>query len=132
MKKIISMAVVCCLALVGVVFSSCENEQKSSYQYIVALDDSVDQDPSMSMQFEMYGLPVILKEMQKTADQQSEASVIYKDKKSNADKRAKEAFAAGIAKLREGGIGSYKDLVVVLKGMDNDTNNWNVIDKVTL
>ena len=132
MKKIISLAVVCCLALVGVVFSSCENEQKSSYQYIVALDDSVDQDPSMSMQFELYGLPVILKEMQKTADQQSEASVIYKDKKSNADKRAKEAFASGIAKLREGGIGSYKDLVVVLKALDNDTNQWKVIDKVTL
>ena len=132
MKKIISLAVVCCLALVGVVFSSCKDEQKSSYQYIVALDDSVDQDPSMSMQFELYGLPVILKEMQKSADQKSEGSVIFKDTKSNADKRAKDAFAAGIAKLREGGIGSYKDLIVVLKGMDNDTNNWNVIDKVTL
>ena len=132
MKKIISLAVVCCLALVGVVFSSCENEQKSSYQYIVALDDSVEQDPSMSMQFELNALPVIQKEMQKSADQKSEGSVIFKDTKSNADKRAKEAFAAGIAKLREGGIGSYKDLIVVLKGLDNDTNNWNVIDKVTL
>ena len=132
MKKIISLAVVCCLALVGVVFSSCKKEQKSSYQYIVALDDSVDQDPSMSMQFELNGLPVIQKEMQKSADQKSEVSVIFKDTKSNADKRAKDAFAAGIAKLREGGIGSYKDLIVVLKGMDNDTNNWNVIDKVTL
>ena len=131
MKKIISMAVVCCLALVGVVFSSCENEQKSSYQYIVALDDSVDQDPSMSMQFELNGLPVIEAEMKKSADQ-SGSTMIFKDTKSNADKRAKDAFAAGIAKLREGGIGSYKDLVVVLKGMDNDTNNWNVIDKVTL
>lgn len=132
MKKIISLAVVCCLALVGVVFSSCENEQKSSYQYIVALDDSVEQDPSMSMQFELNALPVIQKEMQKSADQKSEGSVIFKDTKSNADKRAKDAFAAGIAKLREGGIGSYKDLIVVLKGLDNDTNNWNVIDKVTL
>ena len=47
-------------------------------------------------------------------------------------KRAKDAFASGIAKLREGGIGSYKGLVVVLKAMDNDTNQWKVIDKVTL
>ena len=130
MKKIISLAVVCCLALVGVVFSSCEKEQKSSYQYIVALDDSVDQDPSMSMQFELNALPIIMGEMQKTSDQAG--SIIYKDTKSNADKRAKDAFAAGIAKLREGGIGSYKDLVVVLKALNNDTNKWEVIDKVTL
>ena len=132
MKKIISLAVVCCLALVGVVFSSCENEQKSSYQYIVGLDDSIEQDPNMSMQFELNALLVIMEEMKKTADQSSANSVIFKDTKANADKRAKEAFAAGIAKLREGGIGSYKDLVVVLKAMNNDTNKFNVIDKVTL
>lgn len=132
MKKVFVLAAVCCLAVVAALFTSCEKGQKSSYQYIVALDDTVEQDPSMSMQFELNGLPVILKEMQKTADQPSEASIIYKDTKSKADKRAKEAFAAGIAKLREGGIGSYKGLIVVLKGMDNDTNKWNVINKVTL
>lgn len=132
MKKVIVLAAVCCLAVVSALFTSCKKEQKSSYQYIVALDDSVDQDPSMSMQFELNGLPVILKEMQKSADQQSEVSVIFKDTKSNADKRAKDAFAAGIAKLREGGIGSYKDLIVVLKALNNDNNNWEVIDKVTL
>ena len=132
MKKYFSLAVVCCLALVGVVFSSCNNEQKSSYQYIVGLDDTIEQDERMSMQFELNALPVIMEEMKKSADQPSEVSVIYKDKKSNADKRAKDAFAAGIAKLREGGIGSYKDLVVVLKGLNNDTNKWEVKDKVTL
>lgn len=132
MKKYFSLAVVCCLAFVGVVFSSCNNEQKSSYQYIVGLDDTIEQDESMSMQFELNALPVIMEEMKKSADQPSEVSVIYKDTKSNADKRAKDAFAAGIAKLREGGIGSYKDLVVVLKGLNNDTNKWEVKDKVTL
>lgn len=132
MKKYFSLAVVCCLALVGVVFSSCNNEQKSSYQYIVGLDDTIEQDESMSMQFELNALPVIMEEMKKSADQPSEVSVIYKDTQSNADKRAKDAFAAGIAKLREGGIGSYKDLVVVLKGLNNDTNKWEVKDKVTL
>lgn len=132
MKKYFSLAVVCCLALVGVVFSSCNNEQKSSYQYIVGLDDTIEQDERMSMQFELNALPVIMEEMKKSADQPSEVSVIYKDTKSNADKRAKDAFATGIAKLREGGIGSYKDLVVVLKGLNNDTNKWEVKDKVTL
>ena len=132
MKKILLMAVVICLAAMTALFTSCKKEQKSSYQYIVALDDSVEQDESMCAQFQMHGLPVIQEEMQKSADQKSEVSVIFKDTKSNADKRAKDAFSAGIAKLREGGIGSYKGLIVVLKGMDNDTNKWNVIDKVTL
>ena len=131
MKKVIVLVAVCCLAVVAALFISCDAGQKSSYQYIVALDESVDQDPSMSMQFELNGLPVIEAEMKKSADQ-SGSTMIFKDTKSNADKRAKEAFAAGIAKLREGGIGSYKGLIVVLKGMDNDTNKWNVIDKVTL
>jgi len=130
MKKYFSLAVVCCLAMVAVVFSSCNNEQKSSYQYIVGLDDTIEQDPQMCMQFELNALPQIVSEMQKTSDQAG--SIIYKDTKANADKRAKDAFASAIAKFREGGVGSYKDLVVVLKGLNNDTNKWEVKDKITL
>ena len=126
------MAAVCCLAVVAALFTACDAGQKSSYQYIVQLDDSIEQDERMAAQFEMNGLPIIMNEMKKTADQSSANSVIFKDTKKNADKRAKDAFAAGVAKLREGGIGSYKGLVVVLKAMDNDTNKFNVIDKVTL
>ena len=133
MKKILFvLAAVCCLAVVAALFISCDAGQKSSYQYIVGLDDSIEQDPNMSMQFELNALPVIMGEMKKTADQSGDNSVIFKDTKKNADKRAKDAFAAGIAKLREGGIGSYKDLVVVLKALNNDTNKWEVIDKVKL
>ena len=130
MKNVFVLAAMCCLALTAVLFTSCNNEQKSSYQYIVKLDDSIQQDPSMSMQFELNALPIITGEMQKISDQSG--SIIYKDTKANADKRAKDAFAAGIAKLREGGIGSYAGLVVVLQTMDNDTNKWSVLDKVTL
>ena len=130
MKKVFALVAVCCLAVTAALFTSCNSDQKSSYQYIVALDDTVEQDPAMSMQFELNALPIITGEMQKTSDQAG--SIIYKDTKANADKRAKDAFASGIAKLREGGIGSYAGLIVVLKGMDNDTNKCNVIDKVTL
>ena len=51
------MAVVCFLALVGVVFSSCNKDQESSYPYTVELAP-VEQDPSLSMQFELNGLPI--------------------------------------------------------------------------
>ena len=130
MKKYFSLAVVCCLAMVAVVFSSCVGDQKSSYQYEVALDDRIQQDERMAAQFELNALPQIVAEMQKASDQAG--SIIFKDTKANADKRAKDAFASAIAKFREGGVGSYKDLVVVLKAMDNDTNKWAVIDSVTL
>jgi hypothetical protein len=130
MKKVFALVAVCCLAVTAALFTSCNSDQKSSYQYIVALDDTVVQDPAMCMQFELNALPIITGEMQKTSDQSG--SIIYKDTKANADKRAKDAFASGIAKLREGGIGSYAGLIVVLKGMDNDTNKWIVIDRVTL
>ena len=130
MKKYFSLAVVCCLAMVAVVFSSCVGDQKSSYQYVVALDDRIQQDERMAAQFELNALPQIVSEMQKASDQAG--SIIFKDTKANADKRAKDAFASAIAKFREGGVGSYKDLVVVLKAMDNDTNKWSVIDEVKL
>ena len=124
MKKIFSLAVVCCLALVGAMFVSCETEQKSSYPYEVKLA-AVDQDPALSMQFELNGLPIINEEMEKAADQKG---IIFKDTRSNADKRAKEAFAKGVDRVRKETNDSYKGLIVVLNLADPVTE----IDRVTL
>lgn len=129
MKKIISMAVVCCLALAGIVFSSCEKEQKSSYQYFVQLAPVV-QDPQLVALFELNGLPIIVGEMQKVSDQAG--SIIFKDSRKNADKRAKDAFAGGIAKVRQETNDSYKGLIVGLYLSDPDTNKPVEIEKVTL
>ena len=125
MKKFISLAVVCCLALVGIVFSSCESEQKSSYQYTVQLA-AVEQDPALCMQFELNGLPIILEEMQKASDQAG--SIIFKDTRANADKRAKAAFASGVARVRTETNNSYEGLIVDLFLDDPKTQ----IERVTL
>ena len=125
MKKIISLAVVCCLALVGIVFSSCESEQKSSYQYTVQLA-AVEQDPALCMQFELNGLPIIMEEMQKASDQAG--SIIFKDTRANADKRAKAAFASGVARVRTETNNSYEGLIVDLNLDDPKTQ----IERVTL
>lgn len=130
MKKIISLAVVvCCLALVGVVFSSCNSQQKSSYQYFVQLA-KVDQDSALSMQFELNGLPIIVAEMEKVSDQKG--SIIFKDTRSNADKRAKDAFADGVAKVRKDTNNSYEGLIVCLYLFDPDTNKPIELERVTL
>lgn len=124
MKKIFSLAVVCCLALVGAMFVSCETEQKSSYPYEVKLA-AVDQDPALSMLFELNGLPIINEEMEKAADQKG---IIFKDTRSNADKRAKEAFAKGVDRVRKETNDSYKGLIVVLNFADPVAE----IDRATL
>ena len=115
MKKIFSLAVVCCLALVGAMFVSCETEQKSSYQYLVQLA-AVDQDEKLAGEFMMYGLPIINEEMEKASDQKG--SIIFKDTRSNADKRAKEAFAKGVDRVRKETNDSYKGLIIVLNFAD--------------
>ena len=125
MKKIFSLAVVFCLALVGAMFVSCETEQKSSYPYEVKLA-AVDQDPALSMQFELNGLPIINDEMEKASDQKG--SIIFKDTRSNADKRAKEAFAKGVDRVRKETNDSYKGLIVVLNLADPVTE----LERVTL
>lgn len=129
MKKFLSLAVVCCFAFVGIVFSSCNADQKSSYQYFVQLA-AVEQDPQLCMQFELYGLPIINEEMQKESDQAG--SIIFKDTRANADKRAKDAFASGVAKVRQDTNDSYKGLIVCLYLSDPVTNNPIEIERVTL
>ena len=129
MKKIFSLAVVFCLALVGAMFVSCNNDQKSSYQYEVKLA-AVDQDEKLAGEFLLHGLPIINEEMEKASDQQG--SIIFKDTRSGADKRAKDAFANGVARVRKETNNSYEGLIIVLNLADPDTNKPIQVDKVTL
>lgn len=123
------MAVVCCLALVGAMFVSCNDEQKSNYQYEVKLA-AVDQDEKLAGEFELKGLPIINEEMEKTSDQKG--SIIFKDTRKNADKRAKDAFANGVERVRKETNNSYEGLIVVLNVADPDTNKPIQVDQVTL
>ena len=124
MKKIFSLAVVFCLALVGAMFVSCNDEQKSSYQYEVKLA-AVDQDEKLAGEFLLHGLPIINEEMEKAADQKG---IIFKDTRSNADKRAKEAFAKGVDRVRKETNNSYEGLIIVLNLADPVTE----LQRVTL
>jgi hypothetical protein len=78
------------------------------------------------MQFELNGLPIIMEEMQKASDQAG--SIIFKDTRANADKRAKAAFASGVARVRTETNNSYEGLIVDLNLDDPKTQ----IERVTL
>ena len=128
-KKIFSLEVVCCLAFVGAMFVSCNDEQKSSYQYEVSLA-KVAQDEHLAAEFLLGGYPIIEEEMLKASDQKG--SIIFKDTRSGADKRAKDAFANGVARVRKETNNSYEGLIVVLNLADPDTNKPIEIDRVKL
>lgn len=136
MKKIFSLAVVFCLALTGIVFSSCENQTNSSYQfgYDFAAQQTVDEATLSAFELDPQGMVVIYNEMKKTADQSSDASRSCIWKTTSADKAkasAKSAFAAGMEAVRKD-AGSYKGIVILLYMDDPDTNKKVEVEKATI
>ena len=137
MKKIFSLAVACCLAVVGIVFSSCEGKQtNSSYQfgYEFASGQTVDEATLGAFELDPQGMVVIYNEMKKTADQYSDVSRTCIWKTTSADKAkasAKSAFAAGMEAVRKN-AGSYTGIVISLYMDDPDTNKKIEIEKATI
>ncbi len=137
MKKIISLAVVFCLALTGFVFTACEGMQGvSSYQFGYELDQSNTVSEALLAQFELSedGNIVIYNEMKKTADQFSDASrtCIWKtSSRAKAIESAKKAFAAGMEAVRKDNA-SFKGIIIRLYMLDPDTNAKVEIEKATI
>ncbi len=77
MKKIFSLAVVFCLALTGIVFSSCGRQDvvsSYSFGYEFAPEQTVDEATLGAFELDPQGMVVIYNEMKKTADQFTDAS----------------------------------------------------------
>ena len=129
------MAVVFCLAVTGFVFTSCENQSVSSYQFGYEFADGQTVDEAVLGQFELdpQGMVVIYNEMKKTADQSSDVSrsCIWKSTRDNAIKSAKAAFAAGMEAVRKD-AGSYKGIIIRLYMDDPDTNKKVEVEKATI
>lgn len=135
MKKLFSLAVVFCLAVTGFVFTSCENQSVSSYQFGYEFADGQTVDEAVLGQFELdpQGMVVIYNEMKKTADQSSDVSrsCIWKSTRDNAIKSAKAAFAAGMEAVRKD-AGLYKGIIIRLYMDDPDTNKKVEVEKATI
>ena len=135
MKKIFSLAIGICLAVAGFVFTSCENQSVSSYQfgYEFADGQTVDEETLGAFELDPQGMVAIYNEMKKTADQSSDASrsCIWKSTRDNAIKSAKAAFATGMDAVRKN-AGSYTGIVISLYMDDPDTNKKIEIEKATI
>ena len=136
MKKIFSLVVACCLAVAGFVFTSCENQSVSSYQfgYEFADGQTVDEETLGAFELDPQGMVAIYNEMKKTADQYSDVSRTCIWKTTSADKAktsAKSAFAAGMEAVRKN-AGSYTGIVISLYMDDPDTNKKIEIEKATI
>ena len=137
MKKIFSLVVACCLALTGIIFSSCGRQDVvSSYQfgYEFSSGQTVDEATLGAFELDPQGMVVIYNEMKKTADQYSDASRTCIWKTSSVEKAkasAKSAFAAGMEAVRKD-AGSYKGIVIRLYMDDPDTNKKVEVEKATI
>lgn len=129
------MAIGICLAVAGFVFTSCENQSVSSYQfgYEFADGQTVDEATLGAFELDPQGMVVIYNEMKKTADQSSDASrsCIWKSTRDNAIKSAKAAFATGMDAVRKD-AGSYTGIIIRLYMDDPDTNKKLEIEKATI
>ena len=135
MKKLFSMAAAVIVALTSIMFSSCERQQKSSYQfgYEIAADSGCDDALATMFMLSEDGYVVIYNEMKKTADQCSDAArtCIWKNTRDNAVKAAKKAFQAGMEAVRKDNA-SFKGIVIQLYMFDPDTNAKVNIEKATI
>lgn len=137
MKKIFSLAVVFCLALTGIVFSSCGRQDvvsSYSFGYEFAPEQTVDEATLGAFELDPQGMVVIYNEMKKTADQFTDASRSCIWKTSSVEKAkasAKSAFAAGMEAVRKD-AGSYKGIVIRLYMDDPDTNKKVEVEKATI
>lgn len=137
MKKIFSLAVACCLAVVGIVFSSCGRQDvvsSYSFGYEFADGQTVDEATLGAFELDPQGMVVIYNEMKKTADQFTDASRSCIWKTSSVEKAkasAKSAFAAGMEAVRKD-AGSYKGIVIRLYMDDPDTNKKVEVERATI
>lgn len=134
-KTIFCLVAVVAMAMVGMLFASCENMSSSSYQFGYKIDPDSNVDEQLAMQFMLSedGYVVIYNEMKKTADQKSDEArtCIWKGTRDNAVAAAKKAFAAGMEAVRKDNA-SFKGIVILLYMMDPDTNAVITIEKATI
>lgn len=130
MKKIFVITAVCCLAVIGIAFSSCGSYISISYRFICEAEN--DETEAYQTFMAADGFTTIWEGMKVDADQAAPNYVIFKsDSRAKAIERAKASFAKGIDKVK--GSASYKGLIINLIMLDPDNNEKPVkVDSATL
>ncbi len=135
MKKVFSIAIVCCLMAMTGIFSSCTRED-GDWIYTVKVDPSTED--ALQNNFEVFAYPTIAESMKADADSYTESSRIFtfRGEKKAVAKRAEESFNKAITKVesREG----YNQLIILggikvnLLRTNRDTNKEEVVYSRTL
>ena len=136
MKKVFSIAIICCLVAVTGIFSSCKPREDGDWLYAVKVDPSTES--SLQNNFEVFAYPTIAESMKADADSYTESSRIFtfRGEKKEVAKRAEESFNKAITKVesREG----YNQPIVLggikvnLLRTNRDTNKEEVVYSRTL
>ena len=116
MKKIYSLAVICCMvALSGIAFSSCKPEEKGDYFFSIKLDPA-----SVDEHLDSYNVLVYPKMFDAMAKDAKESfpengTLIFSGEKQTVMKKAKESFQNAAKSIENGE--NYNQAGVIYTGM---------------
>ena len=116
MKKILSLAVICCMvALSGIAFSSCKTVEKGDYFFSLQLDPA-----SVDSHLDSYNVLVYPKMFDSMAKDASEAfpengSLVFSGEKDEVMKKAKESFQKAAKSIED--APNYNQAGVIYTGM---------------
>ena len=136
MKKIFSLAVICCMvALSGITFSSCKPEEKGDYFFSIKLDPA-----SVDSHLDSYNVlikPKICSAMEKDAKEYhpSSTTFIFSGEKNEVLKNVKNSFQKAVKSIEDdpnygqGGV-SFTGMKVLLThtNTDGETQKEETID----
>jgi hypothetical protein len=116
MKKIFSLAVICCMvALSGIAFSSCKPEEKGDYFFSIKLDPASVEEHVSSYTVLVY--PKMFDAMAKDAKESypENGTLIFSGEKQEVMKKAKESFQKAAKSIED--ATNYNQAGVIFTGM---------------
>jgi hypothetical protein len=134
MKKLFSIAIVCCLFAMTGIFSSCTKED-GDWIFSVQLDPS-NETPGDQNSYEAFINPIMTEAMKADADRYQEPSntFIFRGEKSKALKRAENAFDKGVSQVKGSNSGNMiagTGIKINLCRSNRDTNQDEVVRSYT-
>lgn len=136
MKKIFSIAIVCCLVAMTGLFSSCTPREDGDWLYFVRVDENTEN--SLKNNFNVFAYPIVAESMKADADRYdpNTGMFVFRGEKKEVTKRAEDSFNKAITKVENDP--EYNTLIILagikvnLTRTNRDTNQEEVVYSRTL
>lgn len=136
MKKVFSIAIVCCLMAMTGIFSSCTPREDGDWLYFVRVDNNTE--TSLHNNFYTFAYPIVEESMKADADRydKNTGMFVFRGEKKEVTKRAEDSFNKAINKVEN--TPDYNHPIILagikvnLTRTNRDTNKEEVVYSRTL